>query len=357
MDSRRSLPRIYYGAGMTKKKGGNDSDKRETMSQLRQNIITGEWVVIATERARRPDEYIMHVRRKIVPKKSCVFCVGTETYKNRITDIETKHIYVATNKYPAFSGCDLVEPEKSGFFFKLPGCGDHELIITKDHDLKIANAPASLWEELLNVSQSRIKHFYSQKSIELAMLIYNHGSEAGASIQHPHAQLFGSPLLPNFVKMELRGAEHFYEKNHQCIFCEMIKSEAQNQIRVVHENAEFISLCFYASRFPFEMWILPKDHESNFEKIAANQMKSFSECLSVSLKKLYKSLNNPPWNFFIHSKPPENHVSSKAYHWHMEITPRVTRFGGFELGGDMIINVVAPEASAEFLRKTEVDHA
>jgi len=320
------------------------------MSQLRQNIITGEWVVLATERAKRPIEYVVRVHKKLIPKSKCVFCAG-DTYKSRIRGTETKFAYVAPNKFPAFSGSNLVHEEKSGIFHKMTGSGVHELIIARDHSLKVGNASAEFWADFLTVSQKRIKESYKNKAVKFSMLIYNHGSEAGASIQHPHAQLFASPLIPNFVKQEIQGAKEYYQKHKKCVFCEMVNSEIANSVRLVYQNEHFAGFCFYASRFPFETWIVPKEHQSNFARITPSKMNFFADCVSHVMKKIHKSLNNPPWNFYVHTKPPVNSISEKAYHWHLEIAPRLSKFGGFELGGDMVINVVAPEASAEFLRK------
>jgi UDPglucose--hexose-1-phosphate uridylyltransferase len=293
----------------------------------------------------------MRVHRKLVPKSRCAFCFGLETWHSRIKGSETKNVYAVPNKFPAFSGTAPTLPQRKGIFSKIAGSGVHELIVTKSHSLKIANASQEFWTEFLSVSKNRIIASYKNPRVAYSMLIYNHGAEAGASIQHPHAQLFAPPRIPNFVKMELRGSQNYFGRHKRCVFCEMIQAEIAQGIRMVYENEMFAAFCFYASRFPFETWILPKNHNGDFTEINKKEMAFFADCVSCVLRKMYKHLNNPPWNFYIHNLPLRLKEPRKHYHWHMEITPRLTKFGGFELGGDMVINVMAPEAAAEFLRK------
>lgn len=322
------------------------------MSQLRKNIITGEWVVLATERARRPEDYIIRHQIKPTHKKFCVFCVGGEAYAQRID--ETKHAYVTPNKYPAFSGDDLASETSSGFYAKMTGSGRHELVVLDKHDQPITQIPAEYWEEIVELFRRRITALNKIDAVKFVMPIYNHQAEGGATIEHPHAQIFGAPIVPHYMKDELKGAQHYFAEHGRCVFCDIIKQERSQAIRMVYENKHFVAFCFYASRFPFETWIMPKTHMSEFEKMNDTEKKFFAECISVTLKKLDKSLKNPPFNFFIHTKPEGKLYTHDTYHWHMEIAPRVSKFGGFELGAGMIINIVAPEAAAEFLRATEV---
>lgn len=317
------------------------------MSQLRQNIITGEWVVISTERAKRPVQYVMAVRKKIVRSKECVFCDKKEKRLD-----ENKSFYVIPNKFPAFEGRGIAKIEGSGVFRQMLGLGRHEVVVARSHIEEIANAEHPIWTDLFAIIRKRMGVFEKTESVKFVMPIYNNGAESGASIQHPHAQIFGSPIVPNYIKSEFFGSKGYFLKHKKCVFCEIIKMEQANGLRIVHQNDSFVAFCFYASRMPFETWILPLKHNSDFSKLSKKELSDLGEISENVFGKIYKSLGNPAWNFFVHSKPNKNReVSNSAYHWHLEIVPRLTKFGGFELGANMVINVVAPEAAAEFLRK------
>jgi UDPglucose--hexose-1-phosphate uridylyltransferase len=322
--------------------------------QLRQNIITGEWVVIAPERAKRPNEYTTGDTVKKQTKKECPFCVGKPTWKTRIKEADTKNVYVAPNKYPAFvteERCSARSfyPE-SGFYRAKPSVGGHELIIIKDHDSMLDVMPEPILYEMLLVSQKRYQIYRFDDCTEYTMLIYNHGAKAGASIEHAHAQLFASSIVPNLITKEKHGAERYFEINGVCVFCDLVEHEKREEARILSENEHFVMFNFYASRFPFEIWVLPKKHESNFEDVNSEEMKALANILRRGLDMLSKTLNDPPLNFFVHSLPTTSDQAD-YYHWHVEIAPRVTGYGGYEMGSGVIIDVVSPEQCAKFLKQ------
>lgn len=324
------------------------------MPKLRQNPITGEWVVIAPERAKRPDDYILP---KPVPKKKtlefCNFCPSGEAFNQQIPGAGTKHVYVVDNKYPAFVPEEAITLDAGKIYYSQKSIGGHEVITFIDHDKDLEELPASHLDELLEVYQKRINYYKENPSIEYAMPIHNHGAEAGESIEHPHSQLFASCVLPNVIFRELQGTQKFYKDEKKCIFCEIIKEEKRIKERIVLENEDFIVFTAYASRVPFEMWILPKKHQDRFEEIKNNERKELAEIFQIILRKLYNGLNDPPYNFYLHTSPLKENHYGLYYHWHIEVVPRLTRFGGFEFGSGMIIDVVSPEKSAEFLRKVK----
>jgi len=324
------------------------------MPKLRQNPVTGEWVVIAPERAKRPDDYILP---KPVPKKKtlefCNFCPGGEAYQSQIKGAGTKHIYVVNNKYPAFVPQEGVVLDAGKVYFSQKSVGAHEVINFLDHNKDLEELPLSYLEELFEVYQKRINFHKENPSIEYIMPIHNHGAEAGESVEHPHSQLFAPCVLPNVIVRELDGASKYYKEEKKCIFCQIIKAEKEVKERIVLENDNFIVFCAYAARAPFEMWILPKQHHDRFEDITKNLRKELAEIFQVIIRKLYKGLNDPPFNFYLHNCPIKGKHHGLYFHWHFEIVPRLTRFGGFEFGSGMIIDVVSPERSAEFLRKVK----
>lgn len=326
------------------------------MPQLRQNIITGEWVVVAPERAKRPDDFIVPKPESNLDKKStenCPFCPSSEAYASRYLEHDRPLSYMMPNKFPAF----IAEGEHEvrsysppeGFYRAKPAIGGHDLVVIKDHHLSLPLLDHETLTELLQNLQQRYLIYRSYNEIEYIMAIYNHGEAAGASLSHPHGQIFASSIVPEQIKKELSGSERYYELNGECVFCTMVEHEIEEQVRLIYQNENFIAITFYAARFPFEIWILPKKHESVFEKISTQSIDQLADCLATSLKLLNLTLKNPDLNFFIHSLPTTSE-SADYYHWHLEITPRVTRYGGFEIGGGTIIDVVSPEQAAGFLR-------
>jgi len=327
--------------------------------QLRQNIITGDWVVIAPERAKRPQDFMIPKSMRVLDKTKCPFCVDTAGYKSneKIRSSSTEHVYVIENKYPAFvddlgkASLRSFYPEK-GFYREKPSVGKHEVIVLKDHDTPLPRISKEIATELFEVLRERYISIHEKEDVASIMPIYNHGAESGASIDHPHAQIFASGIIANTVGKEMTGSNRYYGVNGSCVFCDIIQHELKEKIRIVYENKNFVAMTFFAARFPFEMWIYPKNHESEFQKTSKESMKDFADCLMETLQKLDKTLENPPFNLYIHTLPTIVQ-NSDSFHWHLEIIPRVSNFGGFELGSEVIIDVMSPEEAAEYLRKSK----
>lgn len=323
------------------------------MSKLRQNIVTGKWVVIAPERAKRPEDFVMAAAPKRHVDEKCPFCLTNpdSAYQYSIKEAETEHIYVIPNKYPAFVKDEEVINESSDLYFSTKAVGGHEVIIVKDHQMEIYEGGWQLMDELFRVYQSRYHHFQKDPVIEYAMPIHNLGPEAAASIEHPHSQFFASSIIPNQVEDEMNGAKNFLLDKKECVFCAMIKEEQKQEIRVVAENEDFIGFTFFAARFPFEMWILPKTHQSSFENISAGERENMARVVYELISRLNKTLRFPPFNWWIHTGPTKKDHVEDYFHWHMEIAPRVSKFGGYEMGSGIVIDVVSPELAAQFLKK------
>lgn len=322
------------------------------MPQLRQNIVTGEWVVIAPERAKRPREFVVTAARPDQPVETCPFCTSAPAYQNRVAEYDTDSTYLIPNKFPAFVATGLHEvrsyvPEE-GFYQAKPATGGHDVIVVKDHHLSLPKFNQSLMTDLLSTFYRRYQHYHRDPTVEYAMAIYNHGEAAAASISHPHAQIFASSIVPNHILKEKHGSERYYEINGRCVYCEIIDHERQEKIRLLGENDDFTMFTFFAARFPFEIWILPKVHQSTLEQINATQLINLAGLLGQALHLLDRTLSDPALNFFIHSLPMTSD-NAAYYHWHLEIAPRVANYGGFEMGSGTIIDIVSPEKAAEFL--------
>lgn len=326
------------------------------MPQLRQNIITGEWVVIAPERAKRPNDYVIPESVKVSDKSKCPFCIGSQQYKQnqKITKSSTENIYVIENRYPAFVEDETKAQIRSfyvenSFYRARPSVGDHEVIVIKDHNTNLIKFSKSLLAELFMVIKGRYLAMAEEKGVVSIMPIYNHGAEGGASIDHPHAQIFASGIVANTVGVEMKGADRYFGINGSCVFCDIVKHELKEKERIVYENDDFLAACVFAARFPMETWIYPKHHQSQFEETSKSGLENLADCLHNVLVRLDKNIPRIPLNWYIHTLPTTNHESS-SYHWHLEITPRLANYGGFELGSGVIIDIMSPEDSAEYLR-------
>jgi UDPglucose--hexose-1-phosphate uridylyltransferase len=282
----------------------------------------------------------------------CPFCINNDNaYKFSIKEIETENIYVIPNKYPAYVKEDSLVEEGDGIYEDTKSIGGHEVIIIKKHDQDIYEDGKAIVNELLGVYKERYSNYDKDPVVEYTMVIHNHGPEAAASIEHPHSQLFASAIVPNYIQKEISGSKKYFDENHECVFCKIVKAEKENQQRVIFENEEFIAFTFFAARFPFEIWVVPKKHKADFAKITSGEQEACAEALHEAISKLNKALNFPPFNYWIHSIPCNGQEAADYYHWHLEIAPRVSKFGGYEMGSGIVIDVVSPEIAAEFLKK------
>jgi len=325
------------------------------MPKLRQNIITGEWVVISPERAKRPEDFVLAAAPKRPTEMGCPFCMGTENsaYKESIKEAETENIYVMPNLYPAFVTEDEIIEEQGDFYPSYKSLGKHEVIVLKDHQAKLHSLTDGVFTELLGVYQKRIIAHFKNPLIEYSLLIHNQGAEAAASIEHTHSQLFSPSIVPSYPEKELRGSLKYFKENKKCVFCKLLEEEKRIGVRVLEENEDFLAFTFFASRFPFEAWIVPKRHSARFETATNKEKSNLAATMKGVLSKLYRVLHDPPFNFYIHTAPKRLDHTSIFYHWHIEILPRLSKFGGYELGSGMVIDVVSPEHAAEFLRASK----
>jgi len=320
---------------------------------LRQNIITQDWIVIAPGRARRPDDFIRLQPTVVKKKTNCPFCVGSLGYKQQeMIHYHSDDIYVIENKFPAFyekkSTTRSYYPEEQ-FYRERRSVGKHEIVIIKDHKKNLTSFPKSLTSEMFYAIIERYREIKKDDQIVSITPIYNHGPEAGASIEHPHAQIFASGIVANTVNREMDGAERYFGVNGVCVYCDIIKHERKEKSRIVYENDQFLAFVPFASRYPFEVWVTPKKHQSQFEGSSKNEIDELSDATEEVLGRLEKLIPKLSLNMYIRTLP-TTLEDSEYYHWYLEIAPRLTLFGGFELGSGVIINIVPPEKAVEYLK-------
>jgi len=330
------------------------------MREFRRDLITGRWIIISTERAKRPFAF-MKYPREIDDVNTCPFCWGNErftppeivAYRPQNTQKNTPGWQVRTipNKYPALRVEGEVIKSADGIYDKITGIGAHEVIIeTPYHDKDLYQLELNNVIDILRMYKERIEDLKRDIRFEYILIFKNCGKYAGATLSHPHSQLIALPMIPIIIKQELDGAKKYYEFKERCIYCDIINEELKTNTRVVTENEDFIALCPYASRFPFEVWVLPKRHDPMYEDIQYNELKNLASIMKIINKKLNLALENPPYNYLLHTSPLK-YNNLHYYHWHIEIIPKLSGIGGFEWGTGFYINPVEPEEATKFLRE------
>lgn len=340
------------------------------MSELRKDPVIGRWVIVATERGKRPTDFVSV--EQTIEAVSCPFCEGNEYMTppeiyslrpaNTLANSRGWNIRVVPNKFPALRIEGTVEREGLGMFDKMSGIGAHEVIIeTPTHNDLLHLRPLDSIVSLLDTYQKRLIDLMRDVRLEYIMIFKNFGERAGASLSHPHTQIIATPIVPKRVREELDGSQEYYNYKMRCVFCDIIREEKRFVSRIVYENASFISFCPYASRFPFEIWLMPKRHMSGFQKVTQQELIELADCLKITMEKLALSLGTPQYNYMLHIEPntavhrkPWPDVDS-CYHWHFEIIPKLTKVAGFEWGTGFYINPTPPEEAAEFLRSVIVE--
>ena len=329
------------------------------MPELRKDPITGRWVIIATERARRPSDFV-HEPEPKHPGSFCPFCYGNEgktppeilAYRTNETAPNTPGwtVRVVPNKFPALGIEGDLGRQGEGLFDKMNGIGAHEVIIeSPDHEKTLEQLPEKRIEDVLWAFRDRILDLKKDQRFRYILIFKNQGEAAGASLEHSHCQLIALPIVPKRVREEVDGAKQYYTLKERCIFCDIIRQEVDEKTRVVDQNDDFVVLEPYAPRFPFETWILPKSHESSFEECPSHTYENLAKTLKRLLTRVDKVLVSPAYNLVIHTAPVIE-PSNNYYHWHFEMMPRLTRIAGFEWGTGFYINPTPPEEAAQFLR-------
>jgi len=329
------------------------------MSELRKDPVTGRWVIVSTERGRRPSDFSMEKAKS--KGGFCPFCPGNEdktppeilAFRQEGTPPNKPgwRLRVVPNKFPALRVEGDLNREGVGLYDKMNGIGAHEVIIeTPSHEENFSNLSAKTFEEVLWAFRDRMMDLKKDIRLRYAMIFKNHGEAAGATLEHSHSQLIALPIVPHLVVEEMAGAKDYYNYKERCIYCDIIRQEIRQGERVILENSEFVVLAPFASFSPFESWILPKRHNSFFEESQVHEIQSLARIFSESLKRLEKALNFPPYNFTLHTTP-FNERPLEYFHWHFEIIPKLTKFAGFEWGSGFFINPTPPEEAAQFLRE------
>jgi UDPglucose--hexose-1-phosphate uridylyltransferase len=331
--------------------------------ELRRDPVVGRWVIISTERSRRPSDF---PPTPSVPQGAgpCVFCPGQESRTpEEILAVRPPgsapngpgwDLRVVPNKFPALRIEGELEPTGDGVYDRMNGIGAHEVIIeTPDHGASLAALPVAKVVTVLEAWRQRMVDLQKDPRFEYVSVFKNHGEAAGASLEHPHSQLIATPMVPMMVEQELEGSLRHFRMKKRCIWCDIIHQEMQGKARglgrLILGEGGFVALCPYAPRFPFETWILPEGHRSSYEDAEGMDSEALARVLGEVLRRMNSVLGDPAWNLSLHSSPLKT-PTLDHFHWHIEISPKLTKVAGFEWGTGFFINPTPPEEAARYLR-------
>ncbi len=333
------------------------------MPELRKDPVVGRWVIISADRARRPSDFGPEPVRPRLSR--CVFCAGNEDktppeiLAGRAAggrpDGPGWTFRVVPNKFPALRIEGDLEPSGEGPYDRMNGVGAHEVVIeSPDHAATLAAMSVDAVTDVLLAFRERFVDLKKDPRFEYILAFKNHGEAAGASLEHPHSQLIATPIIPIMVAEELAGGAKYYEIKERCVWCDVVREERRGRRRLILDEQGFVAIGPFAPRFPFETWILPTRHRSAFEESGVDELRGLAGILGEFLRRMNRVLNEPAFNFMLHSAPLRE-PALEHFHWHLEIIPKVTRVAGFEWGSGFFINPVPPEDAAVALRESSGD--
>lgn len=332
------------------------------MPELRQNIVTKEWVIIATERAKRPgfymeaDNHVITSTRKL-QDPNCPFCPGNEELDLEVERIPFSaewQVRTVYNKYPALSKDLDMTRTYDGVQRWIAGVGHHEVVV--DHPRHNTTMALMRVEEValvMDMFYNRGWAIQNDRRIEQIVYFKNHGERAGASIDHPHNQIIALPVVPSHIRQRTEEARRYFDDTGDCVFCVMLKDELSRQVRLVTTSKHFAAFVLYAAPSPFYIWIMPRRHSVNFLYTDEEERADLARILRDVLRRVFIGLRDPPYNLVLRTAPVKE-LNNDYLHWHLEIIPRLKRTAGFELGSGMFINPTLPMDCAAFLRNVKI---
>ncbi len=331
------------------------------MSEFRKDPLSDHWVIIAPNRAQRPEQFEGPSSR--TRPERCPFCRGHEedtpeqsaayAISGKLITEGPWQVRVIPNRYPAVEDVREARPSVNDFYETRHGVGVHEVIIEcPDHLTTISRLDDQQAALVFRAYRDRMAHWRGDPRLAYAQIFKNSGAAAGASLEHAHSQLIATPVVPTQMQSELTRSLEYFQQHDRCVFCAMLQRELATRIRVVTESENFVAFCPFASQFPYETWVLPRHHSSHFEFTKDGELRELAVVIKTLVERVEHLLNDPGFNYLIHSAPFDS-TRLKHYHWHLEMIPRVSKTAGFEWGAGDYINMVTPEQAAATLRSAE----
>ncbi|MFA6321822.1 MAG: DUF4931 domain-containing protein, partial [Candidatus Omnitrophota bacterium] len=323
------------------------------MPELRRDPVIGRWVIVSTERGKRPDQFASAAAQKdnLSDGEKCPFCEGNESMTPPEISAVRHHgshsngpgwdIRVIPSISPLLQIEGNVDRHGHGMYDLMNARGAHEVVIESPRHIKEADLPKEQVVKSFNVILDRVQDLEKDKDIKYVLVFKNYGDVAGGGrFQHARTQIIGTPVNLKRVKEELAGTKVYYEYKERCLFCDMVKQELQAGKRIMAESKHFVALAAFASRFPFETWIIPKEHSCDFYKMERGKIPDLTELMMTLMTKMRKVIGDFPFNFVLHTAPFKRDAGKRGYwetveydyHWHFELLPMLTRVAGFEWG-------------------------
>lgn len=334
------------------------------MPELRKDPVIGRWVIIASERARRPGNFVDTSDNDVEdPSEECSFCHNDRKAITR--DGLSDSIQVVLSNDSTLHPEKEFHRTKKGLYDVIDDFGVHEIVIeTPEHVANIVDLPVNQIKSVFKTYAHRMKALEADRRYQYVLAYKNYGPTAGSrSVGHTRSHIVATPVLPLRVKEKLIGAKEYFDRNKTCVYCDLISQELKSKERIICETDHFAAVIPFAARFLFESWIIPKEHHCDFQKISEDQQEELSQIMKTCLQKYQTGLDDPAYNFVIQTAPflrkgfndDRRREIQQNYHWHIELMPRLTRVAGFEKGTGFYICAIPPEDMAEYLRGVNVD--
>jgi UDPglucose--hexose-1-phosphate uridylyltransferase len=330
------------------------------MNEIRQDKATKQWVIVATARGKRPNDFRRaKEERKQLPSHDpgCPFCPGNEKFLPSILmeapfpKSDSWQTRVVPNKFPALTPEGDTRRFVEGIYVAMQGYGRHEVIVESPfHNRQIATMSSQEVEVIVETYHKRHLDLLREHRNMMIIIFRNHGLHAGTSLMHPHSQIIVTGMVPNYIRWKEEEAQRYFDEWGRCVYCDILKFEMEDQRRVVLENSSFLAFVPFAAEVPFEVCIMPKVHQANFSAISDRSKSDLSVILQGVLARLHGRLGDPDYNYVIHTSS-RNIMNEPQLHWFLQIRPRLTTQAGFEIGSGICINPSLPEEDADFLRK------
>ncbi len=325
------------------------------MAQLRRDPITRMWVVVTTDHPKGPKDYLPFKPpyQFPTPEGPCPFCPGNET----MTPPETFsvrqergwEVRVIPNKYPFFRIEGEFDRRPEGMYDMMEAIGAHEIIVeSPEHQQGLASMEPAQIRRILLAFKERMIDLEKDRRFEQFLILKNY---PGVFNRHPHSHLIAMPVIPRRIDEEIAGVLDYYQRKERCIFCDILKEEMATRRRVILDTGHFLIFAPFASRFPFETWILPKAHRSDFHRITEAELEDLSFAIPYLFSKFSRLLSDPPYSLALHTSPVQERFHRTEYHWHIETRLRIGLREGFEWGTGFFVNPTPPEEAAAYLRE------
>ena len=332
------------------------------MTQLRRDPIVGRWIIVEDEAPWQPKDFAVEPHA-YEPITHCPFCAGNERMTppeitavrpdKSAPDTPGWQVRVVPNKFPALQIEGKLDRRGVGLYDRTNGIGAHEVIIeTPDHAKDLPDLSYDEVRVVLETYARRSADLQKDKRFKYIMLFRNYGIAAGSSLDHNHAQLIALPMIPKNVLEELDGSAAYFENKERCVFCDILRQEHEEKERILEENDAFVAFCPYVSRFPFEIWIMPKEHKDTFCTSSPQELDALARILKDTLIRMRRTLNDPAYNFIIQTSPNDGQ-KHPGFHWHIEIMPRISRIAGLEWGTGLYVVPTPPEIAAQYLKESK----